>query len=218
MKRGSDIVFPENKHSVKKILFTKIASSITSSTHTHYSSSRSSSTISTTMPKTLISVDPKKEPWNQDTPLHNRWHPDIVSLSIIVNCVHKICTKISFATCSICSLMCTILDLLTHPSWIPSPTILTSIIILQTYVQPAVAKVSEGEKFRVECVDWTGGQIKDNDSSDDVKNVDLSQVHYLSGPIEVDGAMPGGFSTLELWKTMSGDSLEHLHRYVYCNV
>jgi hypothetical protein len=43
----------------------------------------------------------------------------------------------------------------------------------------------------VECVDWTGGQIKNNDSSDDVKNVDLSQVHYLSGPISVEGAQPG---------------------------
>ena len=65
-------------------------------------------------------------------------------------------------------------------------------------VQPAVAKVSEGEKFRIECVDWTGGQIKDNDSSDDVKNVDLSQVHYLSGPIEVDGAQPGDLLKVEI--------------------
>ena len=29
------------------------------------------------MPKTIISVDPKKAPWEQETPLHNRWHPDI---------------------------------------------------------------------------------------------------------------------------------------------
>jgi acetamidase/formamidase len=29
------------------------------------------------MPKTIISVDPKKAPWDQATPLHNRWHPDI---------------------------------------------------------------------------------------------------------------------------------------------
>jgi formamidase len=46
-----------------------------------------------------------------------------------------------------------------------------------------VAEVKEGELFRVETVDWTGGQIADNDSADDIKNVDLSQVHYLSGPI-----------------------------------
>lgn len=85
------------------------------------------------MVKKLIEVDPKVAPWEQKTPLHNRWHPDI----------------------------------------------------------PPVASVEEGEVFRVECVDWTGGQIKDNDNSDDVKNVDLSQVHYLSGPIEVPTAEPG---------------------------
>ena len=49
--------------------------------------------------KNLISVDPNKLPWDQETPLHNRWHPDI----------------------------------------------------------PPVASVKEGQIFRVECVDWTGG-------------------------------------------------------------
>lgn len=42
---------------------------------------------------------------------------------------------------------------------------------------PPVATVEEGEVFRVECIDWTGGQIKNDDNSDDVKNVDLSQVY-----------------------------------------
>merc|ERR1712084_3291 len=50
---------------------------------------------------------------------------------------------------------------------------------------------------RVECIDWTGGQIKDNDSSDDVKNVDLTQVHYLSGPIEIPTAEPGDLLKVE---------------------
>lgn len=50
---------------------------------------------------------------------------------------------------------------------------------------------------------WAGGQIKDDDSSDDVKFVDLSQVHYLSGPIrceDADGkpAMPGDLLKVEL--------------------
>lgn len=72
----------------------------------------------------------------------------------------------------------------------------------------------------MECVDWTGGQIKNDDCSDDVKNVDLSQVHvrsaspcsnrmfvhsyiwlaccqYLSGPIEVEGAKAGDLLKVE---------------------
>ena len=36
-----------------------------------------------TMPPTLISVDPKKLPWEQDTPLHNRWHPDIPPVATV---------------------------------------------------------------------------------------------------------------------------------------
>ncbi|KAJ7544559.1 hypothetical protein O6H91_09G082800 [Diphasiastrum complanatum] len=78
-------------------------------------------------PKAVIKVDPQKRPWEQEKPLHNRWHPDI----------------------------------------------------------PPVAVVQEGELFRVETVDWTGGQIHDNDSAEDVKIIDLSTVHYLSGPIKV---------------------------------
>jgi len=92
------------------------------------------------MVKKLISVDTKKLPWEQETPVHNRWHPDI----------------------------------------------------------PAVATATEGEVFRVECIDWTGGQIKNDDSSDDVKNVDLSQVHYLSGPIDIPTAQPGDLLKVEI--------------------
>lgn len=96
-------------------------------------------------PTPLITVDISKPAWEQKTPLHNRWHPDI----------------------------------------------------------PAVAEVKEGELFRVECLDWTGGQIKDDDSAEDVKTVDLTQVHYLSGPIRVcdeEGkpALPGDLLCVEL--------------------
>ena len=56
---------------------------------------------------------------------------------------------------------------------------------------PMVAWVKPGAEFRVECVDWTGGQIKNDDSATDVKVVDLTKVHYLSGPIGVESAEPG---------------------------
>jgi formamidase len=56
---------------------------------------------------------------------------------------------------------------------------------------PMVAMVKPGDDFIVECFDWTGGQIKNDDSAEDVRDVDLTQVHFLSGPIGVDGAEPG---------------------------
>ncbi|KAG9225008.1 hypothetical protein CCMSSC00406_0001841 [Pleurotus cornucopiae] len=56
---------------------------------------------------------------------------------------------------------------------------------------PPYATVKPGEVFKVECVDWTGAQIGNNDNSDDIKNVDLTKIHNLSGPIAVEGAEPG---------------------------
>jgi formamidase len=63
---------------------------------------------------------------------------------------------------------------------------------------PAIVSVKPGQVFRVECIDWTGGQIGDNDSANDVRDVDLTQVHYLSGPIAVEGAEPGDILVVDL--------------------
>ena len=63
---------------------------------------------------------------------------------------------------------------------------------------PMVAYVKPGDEFRVECVDWTGGQIFDNDSANDIRDVDLTKVHYLTGPIGVEGAEPGDLLVVDL--------------------
>ncbi|MEW6497585.1 MAG: formamidase [Cyanobacteriota bacterium] len=63
---------------------------------------------------------------------------------------------------------------------------------------PAVASVNPGDVFRIECKDWTDGQIKNNDSPDDVRDVDLTVVHVLSGPIYVNGAQPGDILVVDL--------------------
>ena len=63
---------------------------------------------------------------------------------------------------------------------------------------PMVAKVKPGDDFIVECVDWTGGQIANNDNADDVRDVDLTKVHFLSGPIEVEGAEPGDLLVVDI--------------------
>ncbi|KAL1333326.1 hypothetical protein HN51_062130 [Arachis hypogaea] len=68
---------------------------------------------------------------------------------------------------------------------------------------PYVAEVNTGEVFRIEMVDWTGGAIKDDNSAMDIKLVDLSITHYLSGPIRIvdsDGiaAKPGDLLAVEI--------------------
>jgi formamidase len=63
---------------------------------------------------------------------------------------------------------------------------------------PMIAMVKPGDEFRVECVDWTGGQIKNDDSATDVQVVDLTKVHYLTGPIGVVGAEPGDLLKVDI--------------------
>jgi formamidase len=63
---------------------------------------------------------------------------------------------------------------------------------------PFCGTIKNGETVKIECLDWTGGQIKNNDSADDVKNVDLTQVHYLSGPFEIEDAEPGDVLLVEI--------------------
>jgi formamidase len=63
---------------------------------------------------------------------------------------------------------------------------------------PMVAWVSPGDEFRIECIDWTGGQIKNDNSATDIKIVDLTKVHYLSGPIGVKGAEPGDLLVVDI--------------------
>ncbi|MEO0802740.1 MAG: formamidase [Cyanobacteria bacterium J06642_2] len=63
---------------------------------------------------------------------------------------------------------------------------------------PAVVSVNPGDVFRIECKDWTDGQIGDNDSPDDIRDVDLTVVHVLSGPIHVNGAEPGDILVVDL--------------------
>ena len=92
------------------------------------------------MPQTLIGVDLTKPAEDQDSPLHNRWHPDI----------------------------------------------------------PAQVSVRPGDVFRLECKDWTDGQIKPDDSANDIRDVRLERVHVLTGPVRVEGAEPGDVLVVDL--------------------
>ncbi|KIW03119.1 uncharacterized protein PV09_05762 [Verruconis gallopava] len=63
---------------------------------------------------------------------------------------------------------------------------------------PFAGTIKNGETVKIECVDWTGGQIKNTDDADDVKNVDLTKVHYLTGPFEIETAEPGDVLVVDI--------------------
>ena len=63
---------------------------------------------------------------------------------------------------------------------------------------PIVAWVKPGDDFLIETYDWTGGYIKNNNSADDVRDIDLTTVHFLSGPIGVEGCEPGDLLVVDL--------------------
>jgi formamidase len=63
---------------------------------------------------------------------------------------------------------------------------------------PPVATVRPGTEFRLECREWFDGTVGNNDSAQDVKDVDLSIVHPLSGPVAVEGAAPGDLLVVDI--------------------
>lgn len=63
---------------------------------------------------------------------------------------------------------------------------------------PAVFSVDPGESFRMECLDWTDGQVGNNDNPSDIKYVNLNRVHVLSGPVHVNGVEPGDLLVVDI--------------------
>src|SRR5687767_11191927 len=63
---------------------------------------------------------------------------------------------------------------------------------------PPAATVQPGSEFRVECREWTDAQLKNTDDSNDVRDVDLTVAHMLSGPIAVEGAQPGDLLVVDI--------------------
>ncbi|MEF2292223.1 formamidase [Virgibacillus dokdonensis] len=63
---------------------------------------------------------------------------------------------------------------------------------------PAAFAVNPGESFRMECLEWTDGQIKNNDDPSDIRKVNLERVHVLSGPVYVNGVEPGDLLVVDI--------------------
>ncbi|ERJ20774.1 formamidase [Salinisphaera shabanensis T35B1] len=63
---------------------------------------------------------------------------------------------------------------------------------------PMACWVNPGDDFILETYDWTAGAIANDDDASDVRDVDLSTVHYLSGPVGVKGAEAGDLLVVDI--------------------
>src|SRR5690606_40266361 len=54
------------------------------------------------------------------------------------------------------------------------------------------------DEIVLECLDFLDSQIKNSDSANDVRDVDLTRAHPLTGPVHVEGAEPGDLLVVDL--------------------
>ena len=63
---------------------------------------------------------------------------------------------------------------------------------------PFLSKVKPGEEIIIESLDFLDAQIRDDDKIDDVRDVDLTRAHPLTGPFYIEGAEPGDLLVVDL--------------------
>lgn len=63
---------------------------------------------------------------------------------------------------------------------------------------PFLTSVKPGEEILIESLDFLDAQIKDTDDVSDVKHVDLTRAHPLTGPFYVEGAESGDLLVIDL--------------------
>jgi len=61
-----------------------------------------------------------------------------------------------------------------------------------------VLEISPGETVLLETIGYDDYQLKDTDDVEDVRNLDLTRVHPLTGPVAVRGAEPGDFLVVDI--------------------
>lgn len=63
---------------------------------------------------------------------------------------------------------------------------------------PELTSVRPGDEIVLECLDFLDSQITNSDSAIDVRDVDLTRAHPLTGPVHVEGAEPGDLLVVDL--------------------
>lgn len=62
-------------------------------------------------------------------------------------------------------------------------------------------RIEPGDEVQIECVDASGGQVLPGMTAAEFLKIDRSRIHALTGPIWIDGAMPGDVLEVEVLAT-----------------
>lgn len=63
---------------------------------------------------------------------------------------------------------------------------------------PPLLEMAPGSDCRLQCLDFTGGQINPTDDTRDVEGLVFDSVHPLTGPVAVRGAQPGDLLVVDI--------------------
>jgi len=63
---------------------------------------------------------------------------------------------------------------------------------------PPAATIKPGASYRIECKDWTDNQVRNDDSADDIRDMNIDPCHMLSGPFAIEGAEPGDLLVVDI--------------------
>ena len=62
-------------------------------------------------------------------------------------------------------------------------------------------RIEPGDEVQIECVDASGGQVEPGMTAAEFLKIDRTRIHALTGPIWIDGAMPGDVLEVEVLAT-----------------
>ena len=63
---------------------------------------------------------------------------------------------------------------------------------------PPAATLRTGSTYRIECKDWTDNQVRNDDSPDDIRDMNIDPCHMLSGPFSFEGVEPGDLLVVDI--------------------
>ncbi|KAK8846864.1 hypothetical protein IAR55_005954 [Kwoniella newhampshirensis] len=78
---------------------------------------------------------------------------------------------------------------------------------------PCIASIPLSQPFKVQCLDYSGSQVHNDDNADDILHLNHDSDHHVSGPFDVPSARPGDVLEVEI---LDVRPFEGEHKWGWC--